>query len=100
MSLARDTVCQQFDIWQPRWKDRTVLLAAHKVGTHNLVVFTKAPTLPGEYYISGRDVHMCSKTTNGKIEVYEVPLKFLEPLEREDKPTPYPRSARQQVMEF
>lgn len=90
MILPRLTVAQKFDIISPRWHDRTVLLAKHRVGTHNLIKFIKAPTLPGEYYVSGRDVHQCDVGTNGKIDVYCVPLKFLEPLERD-----IPRSAKQ-----
>lgn len=93
MVLPPLTSCQLFEIWQPRWKDRMVLLAAHKVGTHNKIIFTKAPSLPGEYYVSGRDVHQCNQTTNGKIAVYEVPLRFLEPLERAEKIPP--RSQKQ-----
>jgi hypothetical protein len=92
MNLPEGVACQKFEIWQPRWHDRKVLLAAHKVGSHNLVKFTKAPTLEGEYYISGRDVFQCDRENNGKIDCYAVPLKFLEPLERR------PRSAKQQEL--
>jgi len=91
MQLSKGISCQMFSIWQPRWKDRKVLLARHKVGTHNKVIFTKAPTLPGEYYVSGRDVHQCDIETNGKIDCYAVPLSLLEPLE----PIELARSAKQ-----
>lgn len=93
MILDHLTPAQQFDIKQPRWKDRVVLLAAHKVGTHNRIVFTESPTLAGEYYISGRDVHMCPLESNGKIDCYAVKLSYLEPLERQ------PRSKKQLTME-
>lgn len=89
MKLPENVACQEFKIFQPRWHDRKVLLAAHKVGTHNLVEFTQAPTLEGKYYISGHDIHMCKLGNNGTIACYEVPLHYLEPLERT------PRSAKQ-----
>lgn len=97
MILGRLTTAQRFEILQPRWHDRKVLLACHKVGTHNSIVFIQAPTMPGEYYISGRDAHQCEKVSNGKIWCYAVPLKFLEKLEREGVglPEPIPRSQKQ-----
>jgi hypothetical protein len=97
MLLPRLTTCQKFEIIQPRWHDRTVLLARHKVGTHNSVVFTNAPTYPGEYYVSGRDVTRSELTTNGTIQCFAVPLDYLEPLEREGihTPPPIPRSQKQ-----
>lgn len=82
MVLSHLTATQKFEIWQPRWKDRKVLLARHKVGTHNAITFTKTPTMPGEYYVSGHDVHMCDIESNGKIDCYAVPVSLLEPLER------------------
>lgn len=94
MQLSKGISCQLIEIWQPRWHDRKVLLARHKVGNHNKIVFTKAPTLTGEYYISGRDVHQCDLETNGKIDCYAVPLSLLEPLETHE----IPRSAKQLTM--
>lgn len=82
MQLNRLTSCQLFSIRQPRWKDRTVLLASYKVGTHNEIVFTQAPTLEGKYYISGAVVKVQPLQSNGKIDCYVVPLSILEPLER------------------
>lgn len=97
MILGRLTTAQRFEIIQPRWRDRVVLIKASRVGTHNSIVFTNAPTYPGEYYVSGRDAHMCKLDSNGKIPCYAVPLDLLEPLEREGdvKPEPIPRSQKQ-----
>ena len=82
MILDRLTPCNYFEIWTPRWHDRKVLLAAHKVGTHNKIKFTKAKSLGEEpYYISGAKVKKCKKETNGTIMCYAVPLDDLEPLE-------------------
>lgn len=95
MILKETTACQFFTIWSPRWHDRKVLLDAKKVGTHNKIIFTKASTLPGEWYISGHDVHQCDLGTNGKIPVYLVPLRFLEPIE-----VAIPRSAKQLELQY
>lgn len=82
MILSRNTPCQAFSIFQPRWKDRTVMLANYKVGTHNSIKFTKAPTMEGEYYISGAKAKTFPLESNGTIQCYCVPLSELEPLER------------------
>lgn len=41
-------------IKQPRWHDRTVLIANHKLGEHNIIRFSEAPTLKGAFYVSGQ----------------------------------------------
>lgn len=69
------------EIWSPRYHDQRVLLAAHKVGEHNKITFTKAPSMGTDpYYISGKNVKKFKKETNGAIAVYSVPLAELEPL--------------------
>jgi hypothetical protein len=82
VKLSRLTPCQEIEIWQPRWKDRRVLIAKHKVGTHNKITFTKAKSLPEEYYLSGKTIQSYPIGFNGKLEVYEVPMGELEILER------------------
>lgn len=42
------------EIWAPRWKDRTVLLAEWKLGVSNKIIF-KTPSLPYPLYISGAE---------------------------------------------
>lgn len=67
------------EIWQPRWKDRKVLISIYKVGEHNLIKFTKTPSLRGKYFrMSGKKIREYPVTTNGKIRCYEVPLADLE----------------------
>lgn len=83
MILSRNTPCQVFDIWQPRWKDRKVLLANYKVGQHNMIKFSKTPSMPGEYYVSGDTAKKYPLETNGTISCYAVPMDELEPLERQ-----------------
>jgi hypothetical protein len=82
MVVDKFTPLNYFEIWEPRWYDRKVMLAAHKVGTHNKIKFTKAKSLGEEpYYVSGATVKQHPKETNGKIQCYAVPLADLEPLE-------------------
>lgn len=83
MKLSRLTPCNKIEIWQPRWKDRTVLIAKYKVGTHNEIIFTKTKSMPGSYYLSGKVIQACPTTFNGKLECYAVPMDKLELLERE-----------------
>jgi hypothetical protein len=82
MTLSRFTTVNEIPIWQPRWKDRKVLVAKFKVGTHNSIIFTQAPTLKGNWYMSGENIRKYPLDSNGKIPCYAVPLEDLEPLER------------------
>jgi hypothetical protein len=82
MTVDRLRTINKIDIWQPRWKDRKVLLATFKVKQDNIVVFTKTPSLKGEFYISGATARQYPLENNGKIDCYAVPLSELEPVER------------------
>lgn len=82
MILDKFTQFKYFEIWAPTYSKQTVKLAAHKVGEHNKIVFTKAPSMGTDpYYVSGRIVKKCNKVSNGTITCYEVPISALEPLE-------------------
>lgn len=86
MQLHQQTPAQLFTIWQPRYHDKKVLLAKFKVGTHNKVVFTKAPDMGTQpYYISGEKVKSYPAESNGKIQCYAVPIDALEPLETKEE---------------
>jgi hypothetical protein len=78
-----------FDIFQPRWHDKVVLLKASKVDKartpHFKVRFSKAPTMEGEWYVSKNVVKRCKKESNGTIMCYAVPLSKLESLEINQK---------------
>jgi hypothetical protein len=87
MQIARTTACQKHEIYQPRWHDRKVIMFDFKIGVHNEVVFSKAPTLEGVWYISGAKAKSYPpvpfKTRAGKmITSREIPLDDFEPLER------------------
>jgi len=82
MLLSKFTSCNYFEIFAPRYRDKTVLLACHRVGEHNKIVFTKAPSLGTDpYYASAKTIKKCKKESNGSIMCYVVPLDELQPLE-------------------
>ena len=76
---------QVVEIWQPRWKDRVVLLAKFKVSPKTYIKFTKTPTMPGLYEIDGEKVKTFPLDTNGRIPCYAIPLDELTLIEEEDK---------------
>lgn len=77
MLLPRLTPAQTIEIWSPRYNDRTVMIAAYKVGTHNIITFTKAKSMPGQYYLSGETIRKYPQETNGKLMCHAVPLDEL-----------------------
>ena len=82
MKMTKFTPLNYFQIWQPRYHDKRVLLAKHRVGTHNKIVFTKAPSMGTQpYYVSGKEVKKYKLESNGSIPCYAVPVSSLEPLE-------------------
>lgn len=80
------------DIWNPKYKTDSVLIATYKVAEENTIIFTKAKHLEGkEYNISGDDIRQFPIVTNGKISCYDVPMSALtltkdNKAEKEDKP--------------
>ena len=83
MKLNRLTPTQNIEIWQPRWKDRVVLIAKYKVGEHNKITFTKTKSMADRYYLSGETIRNCPLDTNGTTDCYAVPMDKLELLEVE-----------------
>ena len=72
-------VATAIEIWQPRWKDRKVLIACHKVRDgKNYIRFTKAKSLPGLYSVDGEVIRSSEQCTNGRIMCYAVPLSELK----------------------
>lgn len=64
------------EIWQPRWKDRKVLIAKFKVREGvNEIRFTKAPSLGTDIFrVNSEVIRACPIGSNGKLDCYEVPL--------------------------
>lgn len=82
MQACKHIQMQYFEIWQPNYSRKSVLLKATKVGTHNKIKFTKAPSMGDKfYYVSGKTVKQGKKTSNGTIMCYEIKLDKLEDLE-------------------
>lgn len=67
-------------IIEPRYHDRTVLIATHKVGERNKVIIEKG-AYAGEYFVSGVVASAYPIQSNGRINCYCVPLSQLEVLE-------------------
>lgn len=81
--VSKSTPCNIIEIWQPRWRDKTVLIAKNKVGANNEIRFTKAKSLMNNtYYLSGDIIRACPTDTNGTIACYAVPMNELKILER------------------
>ena len=69
------------EIYAPRWHDRTVLVAKHKVFAgvpRHIIKFTKAPTLKDKYMIDTAKLVKYPVITNGVIDCYAVPLADFE----------------------
>lgn len=70
------------EIWQPRYKDKMVLLAKYKVDTADEVIeifFSKAKHLEGKRFTIRRDeVKKYPIDSNGKIDCYVVPFRVLQ----------------------
>lgn len=64
-------------VWEPRYHDRKVLIATHKVGERNKVIIEKG-AYAGTYFLPGVVASACYIGSNGKISCYEVPLSLLE----------------------
>ena len=67
------------EIWQPRWHDRVVLIACHKVKDgDNLISFSKVKGLEEkEFHMDGDKIRSYPLDDNGKIQCYAVPYDIL-----------------------
>lgn len=89
MKLPKGTRTIEHYIWQPRYRDKTVLIAKHTLGEHNLVRFTDAPSLGKDSYYLHIDTIKkypteSMKTRRGSnILVHPVPLDELQVYEGE-----------------
>lgn len=68
------------DIKEPRYHDRVVLLATHKIQERNRINILQG-AYKGTYFISGVVATAYPIQSNGKINCYAVPLSQLERLE-------------------
>lgn len=89
MELGKYEQLTYFEIYQPRWHDKKVLLKASKVKDAKTVwlkiKFTKAPTLEGDWVISKAKAKSFPLESNGTIPCYAVPLSELKLLTINEK---------------
>lgn len=74
-------------IWSPRYSTGHVLIAKHHISAqvpHYKIIFTKAKSLPGEYYLSYHTIVKSKRDSNGSVPCYAVKLEHLEDFEREE----------------
>ena len=76
MLLSKSAIAQTIGILAPRWHDRVVLIAKHKIGKHNIITF-KAKQYPDKYYLSRETIEKYPLETNGVIPCYAVKLDEL-----------------------
>lgn len=74
----------KIEIWRPRYSTREVLVHKLKVKEHNIIALTKANSLNGLYYVSGKTVKKARSDTNGTAPMYAVKLDDLFPFEFEE----------------
>ena len=85
MKLNKNINYNRIEIWAPRYHDAlrkgsyAVMVAPWKVGEHNIIYFTKARHLEGkEYYMAGTQLRSYPQDSNGKANMYVVPLNDLQ----------------------
>lgn len=79
--VGKYTPLNFIQIFEPRYHDQRVLINPAKVGVDNKIVFTRAASLPGTYYLSGKTIRKYGKESNGSIMCYCVPVSELQSLE-------------------
>lgn len=91
MLIRSPHMTTKLEIWSPKYKTNTVLLAKYKVAKSTpqiIIEFVKAKHLIGQRYaITRNEAVSYPVITNGKTECYNVPMDALErwetPEERE-----------------
>lgn len=64
-------------VWEPRYHDRTILIACYKVANNNTIKITKG-AYKGKYKLSGIAARSYPKESNGTIMCYAVPIDKLQ----------------------
>lgn len=89
MTLGKYEPLTVFEIWQPRYHDKKVLLKAKKIKdaktTYLKIKFSKAPSMEGDWVISKQKAMGFPLETNGTIQCRAIPLNELQPLEITEK---------------
>lgn len=80
MLVSKYTALNTIKIKEPKYSTRELLVACYKVRSSNKLIIERG-AYQGEYFMHGTKLSQYPKTTNGRIDVYRVPLDDLEPLE-------------------
>ena len=84
MKLPKYEQMAYFDVWSPRWHDKTVLLHAKRLKDAKTkwikITFSKTPSMEGDWVISKQKALSFPLGTNGTTQVRVIPLSELEPL--------------------
>lgn len=72
----------EITIWEPRWHDKVVLIADHKIGTDNRITI-EHKDFPVALYVSGKvakqyPLESMKTKSGGFINVRAVPIRVLE----------------------
>lgn len=85
VTLCRHRGAAKIEIWAPRYHDRRVLINPLRVKEHNVIALTRANSLNGLYYLSGKTIRKYPKSSNGSIKCFAVKLDDLIPFEWEER---------------
>lgn len=82
MKLPKFTFASNITILSPRWHDKVVLVAKHKVGRHNIIKIKEGSSWSGEWYADAHTIRKYAaepmRTKNGgSILLHPVPLDEL-----------------------
>lgn len=80
VELCKHANYKYHEVWDARWHDKRVLIPDYKVKEHNIIRFTKSPTLSSDdlHYLSGKTIRKYKKETNGTVNCYCIPLDELQ----------------------
>lgn len=81
MRFCKHQPYRVFEVWQPKWSTKEVLLNVNKYSDnieHYLVKFTKTPSMEGWYYVDRKTLKKCKTQKNGNGEMFILPLSKLE----------------------
>ena len=80
MLVSKYTPIHTIKIREPKYSTREVLVGCFRVRSSNKIIIEKG-AYAGEYFMHGTKLQQYPRGTNGRIDVYKVPLDDLEPLE-------------------
>jgi hypothetical protein len=80
MIVSKYTLLNIIKIKAPKYSTKELLVAKYKVKHSNKIIIQEG-AYQGEYFMHGSKIAQYPIGTNGKINVFKIPLDDLEPLE-------------------